>query len=74
MGRGLAGITSGRKTLGLQPLTQINGRGQLLQLSGGSIAEEGSVVTFEDFSEFTNELNLDWKTENTGIPAAPSPN
>ena len=45
-------------------------------LSGGSIAEEGSVVTFEDLSEFTNELNLDWKVETTtGLPAAaPSPN
>jgi hypothetical protein len=43
-------------------------------LSGGSITEEGSIVTFEDLSEFTNELNLDWKMDTTKLPAPPSPN
>lgn len=35
---------------------------------GGSIAEEGSVVTFEDLSEFSKELSLDW----TNIEKMPS--
>mmetsp|Transcript_24654 Transcript_24654/g.44510 ORF Transcript_24654/g.44510 Transcript_24654/m.44510 type:complete len:126 (+) Transcript_24654:175-552(+) len=40
---------------------------------GGSIAEEGgSVVTFEELSELSRELSLDWNAGSSGMDAAPS--
>mmetsp|Transcript_15784 Transcript_15784/g.34165 ORF Transcript_15784/g.34165 Transcript_15784/m.34165 type:complete len:109 (+) Transcript_15784:611-937(+) len=45
-------------------------------MSGSSIAEEGSVVTFQDLSELTHELSLDWTNVDDGMPSSevPSPN
>ena len=36
----------------------------------GSIAEEGSVVTFEELSEMAHELSLDWNMDGgSGMPS-----
>ena len=48
-------------------------------LSGSSIAEEGSVVTFEELGDLTKEMSLEWRDAEAGdggVPSAeaPSPN
>ena len=46
-------------------------------LCGSSIAEEGSVVTFEDLSELAHELSLEWNGADVGTSenvGAASPN
>lgn len=46
--------------------------------SGSSIAEEGSVVTYDDLSEMAHELSLDWNMDggmpSSGTVGTPSPN
>ena len=53
--------------------------GSSVGLSASSIAEEGSVVTFEDLSsEFANEISKEWNANMEGSAmssnGAPSPN
>ncbi len=50
--------------------------GSSVGLSASSIAEEGSVVTFEDLSsEFANEISKEWNANMEGSSnGAPSPN
>ncbi|KAL9179109.1 hypothetical protein ACHAXT_000151 [Thalassiosira profunda] len=45
-------------------------------LSGSSIAEEGSVVTFEELGDLTKEMSLEWRDAeggDGGVPTAEAP-